>query len=183
MHLCNLKRWKKKNVLKCFKDFNDQMRTKIEKKLTRKIKFLVNGDCIICDSNNESEEDCGFVKDSLNPLVTTCTSNCFTRIYESKEQKKKKLSSVETFDVFSLESDIAKPGWYTQRGCLGESDTCPEETCTSCEENNCNKELYPADRNKCLKCEGEACNAPKSEYCQVYLPDSRDCLTFFDQGL
>lgn len=46
----------------------------------------VGGSCIVCDSANEDQKDCGFVKDSANPSVEICDPalGCFTEIYESE---------------------------------------------------------------------------------------------------
>lgn len=42
--------------------------------------------CIQCDSANENEEDCGFVKDGDSVAVASCSPalGCFTRLYESE---------------------------------------------------------------------------------------------------
>lgn len=80
-------------------------------------------------------------------------------------------------------SDNAYPGWYTQRGCALSSDDCTDGLCSLCSGNNCNAEVFPTDRHKCLKCVDSDCNPAKSEYCSVYLEGSQDCVTLYNEGL
>lgn len=84
-----------------------------------------------------------------------------------------------------IEKDIALTGWYTKRGCIDTTTTsCTDpETCISCNGQNCNTNVFPEDRHKCLKCNNFDCLAAQPEYCDIYLKGVKDCVTMFDEGL
>lgn len=83
---------------------------------------------------------------------------------------------------FYLETDSEYSGWNTRRGCLTDEITCESSTCEACDENSCNSKIFPTDRHMCLQCSGSDCTETKSEYCSTYLPNSRECITLFDDG-
>ena len=58
-----------------------------------------------------------------------------------------------------------------------------DENCIACDENNCNNAVFPLNRKTCLKCSDSDCGDPRSEYCNIYLPNNQDCVTLFDEGL
>lgn len=138
--------------------------------------------CIQCDSANEDQKDCGFVKNSENLMVCSATLGCFTQLYTSEILLK--IMNFQLNENYFTENDTetAYPGWYTRRGCIESSTSSTCDGCTLCDENNCNGDVVPADRNKCLKCINGDCSQAKSEYCQVYRPDKKDCVTLFDEG-
>lgn len=78
-----------------------------------------------------------------------------------------------------------RSGWYTRRGCFKELTSCTDPlTCDTCDSsNNCNRDIFPSDRQTCLKCTNSDCSSPKNEYCSIHLKDSNGCATLFDEGL
>lgn len=81
------------------------------------------------------------------------------------------------------ETDGDLPGSYTKRGCIENYvGTCQGATCLSCKGENCNGNVFPADRQKCLKCAGDDCDSPESQYCSIYNPLMTTCITLYDEG-
>ncbi|KAH8300340.1 hypothetical protein KR044_013243 [Drosophila immigrans] len=82
-----------------------------------------------------------------------------------------------------------------QRGCLMDTtdelfDDClsgSSETCNTCDSNDCNKELFPADWRSCLRCDSSSdanCEKQPSSYagyCAVYQADEA-CVTSLEKG-
>lgn len=138
--------------------------------------------CVQCDTTNTGENNCGHANIAVSAVCESPLA-CFTQIYEGNFWNK----SLKVFNArlnFPADKENVVPGWYTKRGCLDNATPCAGEFCASCDDSsNCNNKVFPSNRNKCLKCQDSDCSSPRSEYCDVYLPSSQDCVTLFDGGL
>lgn len=137
--------------------------------------------CVVCDSSNENERNCGHAGDGN---LKSCSSQmgCFTRIYQRRKNKNNvKVKLINK--VVKLLENISDPfSWETERGCITtEMTSCIDTaTCQKCYTNNCNREVFPSNRNKCLKYFDGTSTSVISEYCNTY--GSNDCITFYDNG-
>ncbi|XP_034108700.1 uncharacterized protein LOC117570904 [Drosophila albomicans] len=82
-----------------------------------------------------------------------------------------------------------------QRGCLMDTDdelfddclSGTSDTCSTCDSNNCNTQLYPADWQSCLRCDSNSdANCEKQPasyagYCSVYQAEE-GCVTSLENG-
>lgn len=124
--------------------------------------------CITCDSKVDTQKDCGFITvDDTALYVADCVDSslgCYAAIYEV--------------------TDDDYPGWYTKRGCMESIGIkeCEDDSCKKCTDNNCNANVFPTDRKKCLKCSADGCDSPKNEYCYIYTSSFQGCATLFDDN-
>ena len=129
--------------------------------------FVESQDSVSCYKCDDADiMNCGLNLASGSAVETCKNSNlgCFVAIYKVTE------------------GDLL--GFYTKRGCMENynAETCQGDSCLSCTGENCNLNVFPADRHKCLKCAGDDCDAPTSKYCSIYNPSMTNCVTMFDEG-
>lgn len=125
--------------------------------------------CVLC--NSRSDSNCAVAPNNIKG-DTQCTTlphtSCYTRITENGDTERGCLSSLEG-DVFM--------------GCLnGDSST----SCAVCSGDNCNKEVFPANRLQCHVCDSSTSPECKSEpnnlaYCEKYDPKDT-CVTALVKG-
>ena len=82
---------------------------------------------------------------------------------------------------FNKESSSNSTFQQIERGCItSEITSCDDPVCQKCTTNNCNNQVYPYDRHKCLKFSKSTSTSIISEYCNLY--GSNQCITFYDNG-
>uniref|UniRef100_A0A1I8NLT5 DUF753 domain-containing protein n=1 Tax=Stomoxys calcitrans TaxID=35570 RepID=A0A1I8NLT5_STOCA len=82
---------------------------------------------------------------------------------------------------------VALNGQHLVRSCLDDKEMraqplCKEgDDCAMCDNNNCNKFVFPTNRLKCHVCEGATCSNSYGEYCYLYSSDDY-CFAKFENG-
>ncbi|KAL5278422.1 hypothetical protein ACFFRR_003204 [Megaselia abdita] len=71
----------------------------------------------------------------------------------------------------------------TERGCSTKELQCNNSSCSTCSGDNCNKEVFPANRLSCLQCHGtDDCNqgSTTGSYCSKFVEDDA-CFTYANE--
>ncbi len=81
------------------------------------------------------------------------------------------------------ETDEAKPGLHTKRGCFEDlAEACTGANCKLCTAEKCNVDVLGDRKKTCQTCLGADCTTPKSAACEILSADDKTpnaCVTVF----
>ncbi|KAH8253968.1 hypothetical protein KR032_007880 [Drosophila birchii] len=119
--------------------------------------------CIYCDSYKDST--CVSDPTSGSHRTRKCQGQCMTALYGSSSAG---LDLIRTCLDDKEEAD--------QLICASGNDA----TCSACDEDSCNTDSLPADRQSCYTCEGDDCEDPQPQQCLIY-KEQDSCFLWIDE--